>query len=81
MHMLARNGRIRSINMIRTIAIVVFAYIICICFAFLSEITYKHRKIKDVINDYKRIITNSTIIFAIFIISSIIYYMLGFRPD
>jgi hypothetical protein len=52
-------------------------YVIALVFSFVSEVTYKKRSIADVRQDWKRIVSRTTIIFAVFVIASIIWSFYG----
>ena len=63
--------------MFNVIGIYLGIYIVGLFFTFLSEITYKKRKAKDVKNDFKSIFRRASIIYLVFVLASILYYFLG----
>ena len=56
-------------------------YIIGLFFTFLSEFTYKKRSLLEVREDFGKIIKKFTLIYFVFLISSLIYYFLGIRTE
>jgi len=62
---------------LKTAAILVGLYFTALLFSFISEVSYKKRAIADVRQNWKSIVTRTSIIFAVFIISSIIWSLYG----
>ncbi len=50
---------------------------ICLLCSFISEITYKKRTLGEVKKDSKKIIRKTSFIYAVFVIATIVYQVLG----
>ena len=60
-------------------AVAIFAglYFTALFFSFVSEVSYKKRSIADVRQDWKGIVTRTSIMFAVFVVASIIWSYFG----
>ena len=66
---------------IKTILLFLGIYVIVLFFAFLSEYTYKKKSIAEIKENAKGIFLKITILFAIMIIVSFIFGLMGIRPE
>jgi len=57
--------------------IVVWLYALALVFSFVSEVTYKKRSIAEVRQDWKGIVTRTSIMFAVLAVASIIWSIYG----
>lgn len=65
--------------MVRAVAIWGGMYLLCLIFSFVSEITYRKRTIQDVCRNWRTIVVQTSSVFAVFTISSIIWYFLRLK--
>lgn len=52
-------------------------YVVALVFSFVSEVTYKKRSIAEVRQDWKGIVSRTSIMFAVFVVASIIWSLYG----
>jgi len=67
--------------LLKAIGIYLLLYIIALLFTFLSEKISKKKSFNELKNDAYKIWLRATIIYIIFIISSVCYYLLGIKTD
>ena len=60
--------------MYKIVMIYIILYLLTLFFSCVSEITYRKKVLKDVVSDFKRIWWRSSLIFVVFLISSILYF-------
>ena len=65
----------------KIVLIFLLIYIVGLFFTFLSEITYKKRKLSEVKKDYKRIWRDATLVYSVFVIATAIYFLLGIQTE
>ena len=63
----------------KTILVYAFIYVLVILFSFVSEIAYKKRSVKTVIDDSKAIWIKASLIFIVFLVASILYSILRIK--
>lgn len=56
-------------------------YIVALFFSFVSEVSYKKRSIADVRQDWKGIVYQTSIMFAVFVVASIIWNFYGHKGE
>ena len=61
----------------KLIIVLVLIYPIILLLSFVSEFTYKKKTIDEIKKDSKQIIRTTSISYAVFIIATIVYQMLG----
>ena len=70
-------GRLVSVQDSGPILVFLFIYILMVLGTFLSEVTYRKRPFKDVMNDSKRILIRCLLYLGIMVVSTFVYYLLG----
>lgn len=56
-------------------------YFVVIFFPFVSEVTYHKRSIHDVWQDWMRVVSRASVLFAIFTVASIVGRVLGLKGE
>jgi hypothetical protein len=56
-------------------------FILGLIASFISEVTYKKRSLREIRQDWKNIVIQGLIIFAVFTVSSIVWMLLGKSGD
>lgn len=52
-------------------------YLVIMLFAFVSEITYKKKTIKEVRQNFKRVVIETALTFAVFVVASYLWSKFG----
>ncbi len=63
--------------MLRAGAIWIGLYLLCLFFSFISEVTYKKRSIQDVRQNWKPLVTQTTLVFVVFTVASVVWHYWG----
>lgn len=63
--------------MIRAVLFWICLYLIILIFSFISEITYKNKTIKEIKQNCKQIIIQTTLTFAVFVVASYLWSKYG----
>lgn len=63
--------------MLRVVAIWICLYLLCLAFSFLSEIANKKRSLKDVQQNWKPIVIQTSVTFIVFVIASYLWHLWG----
>jgi hypothetical protein len=67
--------------LLKTVVIWVGIYFIALLFSFVSKVTYKKRSINDVRQDWKSIVIQTSIMFAVFMVASILWGVWGLKGE
>ncbi len=65
----------------RLFFVLILIYPFCLLLSFISEITYKKRTFAEAKKSSKKIIKETSIIYAVFVIATIVYQVLGITFD
>jgi hypothetical protein len=66
---------------LKAAAICLGLYLVALVLSFVSEVTYKKRSIHDVRQGWRVIVIQTSIIFAVFVVASIVWNVLGLKGE